>query len=176
MGDSCLLSPPYSPHLPLRHVQRGSLQGRPLSSDSPAFPSHPIDSARLYFCDLIMHLPSALFCILYSAVYMYFDLPCSELLYIILSHPFSTPPVTSQLMFSNRAISITAPHLWDDLPPDLRTISLPPPPSLPITTHPPPLAYSSPTAFHSKLKCHLFKLSYPDPSNHSPSPPERHQP
>jgi len=92
MGDSCLLSPPYSPHLPLRHVQRGSLQGRPLSSDSPAFPSHPIDSARLYFCDLIMHLPSALFCILYSAVYMYFDLPCSELLYIILSHPFSTPP------------------------------------------------------------------------------------
>ena len=34
---------------------------------------------------------------------------------IILSHPFSTP-VTSHLMFSNRAISITAPRLWNDLP------------------------------------------------------------
>ena len=28
-----------------------------------------------------------------------------------------------------------------------------------------------PRAFHSKLKCHLFKHSYPDPSDHSPSPP-----
>src|SRR6218665_1384726 len=34
----------------------------------------------------------------------------------------------------------TAPRLWNDLPPELRTISLPPPPSLPITTHPPPLS------------------------------------
>src|SRR6218665_1426970 len=42
----------------------------------------------------------------------------------------SRPPVTSNLIFSNRAISITAPHLWNDLPPELRTISLPPPPSL----------------------------------------------
>src|SRR6218665_3294064 len=52
----------------------------------------------------------------------------------------SRPPVTSHLMFSNRAISITAPRLWNDLPPELRTISSPPPPSLPITTHPPPLS------------------------------------
>src|SRR6218665_881742 len=42
-------------------------------------------------------------------------------------------------MFSNRAISITAPRLWNDLPPELRTISLPPPLSLSITRHPSPL-------------------------------------
>src|SRR6218665_372180 len=41
---------------------------------------------------------------------------------ITLSHPFSTP-VTSPLMFTNGAISITAPRLWNDLPPELRTIS-----------------------------------------------------
>src|SRR6218665_3812324 len=45
-------------------------------------------------------------------------------------------PVTSHLMFFNRAISITAPRRWNnDLPPELRTISLPPPPLLPITRH-----------------------------------------
>src|SRR6218665_3848764 len=37
----------------------------------------------------------------------------------------SRPPVTSHPMFSNQAISITAPRLWNDLPPELRTISLP---------------------------------------------------
>jgi len=49
----------------------------------------------------------------------------------------SRSPVTSHLMFSNRTISITAPppRLWNDLPPELRTLSLPPPPSLPITRH-----------------------------------------
>src|SRR6218665_796760 len=47
----------------------------------------------------------------------------------------SRPPVTSHLMFSKRAISITAPCLWNDQPPELRTISSPPPPSLPITGH-----------------------------------------
>src|SRR6218665_1422124 len=69
----------------------------------------------------------------------------------------SRPPVTSHLMISNRAIwpiSITAPRIWNDLPPELRTISSPPPPSLPITRHrlnPPPLSVT-PRAFHSKLK------------------------
>src|SRR6218665_2908689 len=33
----------------------------------------------------------------------------------------SRPPVTSHLMFSKRAISVTAPRLWNDLPPELRT-------------------------------------------------------
>src|SRR6218665_1642458 len=73
-------------------------------------------------------------------------------------------------MFSNRAISITAPRLWNDLPPELRTVSSPPPPSLPITRHHlhlPPL-FVTPRAFHSKLKSHLFNYSYPDPSDHSP--------
>src|SRR6218665_2821793 len=47
----------------------------------------------------------------------------------------SRPPVTSHLMFSNRAISITAQRIWNDPPPELRTISSPPLPSLPITRH-----------------------------------------
>src|SRR6218665_2233924 len=34
----------------------------------------------------------------------------------------SRPPVTSHLMFSNRALSITAPCLWNILPPELHTI------------------------------------------------------
>src|SRR6218665_416881 len=84
----------------------------------------------------------------------------------------SLPPVTSHLMFSNRTIgpSIIAPRLWNDLPPELRTISSSPPPSLPITRyylHLPPLSVI-PRAFHSKLKSHLFNHSYPDPSDHSP--------
>src|SRR6218665_2970541 len=56
---------------------------------------------------------------------------------IILLHvsPISRPPVTSRLMFSNRSISVTSPRLWNDLPPELRTISLPPSSSLPITNH-----------------------------------------
>src|SRR6218665_2956364 len=33
--------------------------------------------------------------------------------------PLSRPLVTSHLMFSNRATSITAPRLWNDLPPEL---------------------------------------------------------
>src|SRR6218665_3967438 len=74
--------------------------------------------------------------------------------------------------------TITAPRLWNDLPPELRTISSPPPPSLPITRHhlhPPPLSVT-PMAFHSKLKSHLFKQSYPDSSDHSPSPSQQHPP
>src|SRR6218665_986528 len=49
-------------------------------------------------------------------------------------------------------------RLWNDLPPEFRTNSLPPPPSLSITRHPPPLSVTS-RAFNSKLKCHLFKHS-----------------
>src|SRR6218665_2734489 len=47
----------------------------------------------------------------------------------------SRPPVTSHLTFSKRAISVTAPRLWNDLPPELRTFSLPPPSSLQIIKH-----------------------------------------
>ena len=46
----------------------------------------------------------------------------------------SRPPVTTHLKFSNRAISNTAPRLWNDLPPEFRTFSVPPP-SSPITHH-----------------------------------------
>src|SRR6218665_1695683 len=84
----------------------------------------------------------------------------------------SRSQVTSDLMFSNGAISITAARLWNVLSSELRTISSAPPSSLPITRHhlhPPPLTVT-PRAFHSKLKYHLFKQSYPDPSDHFPSP------
>src|SRR6218665_2295676 len=47
----------------------------------------------------------------------------------------SRPPVPSHVMFSNHAISITAPRLWNYLPSELRTISLPPPLLLPIPRH-----------------------------------------
>src|SRR6218665_3828754 len=73
----------------------------------------------------------------------------------------SRPLITSHLTFSQRAISVTAPRLWNDLPPELRTFSSPPPPSLPITRHHlhlPPLSVT-PRTFHSKLKSHLFNLS-----------------
>src|SRR6218665_3546436 len=53
-----------------------------------------------------------------------------------------------------------------------------PPRSLPITRHHlhlPPLSVT-PRTFHSKLKSHLFNLSYPDPSDHSPSPSQQHPP
>src|SRR6218665_4093631 len=88
----------------------------------------------------------------------------------------SRPPVTSRLTFSKRAISVTAPRLWNDLPPELRTFSLPPPSSLQIIKHHlqhAPLSVT-PWAFHSKLKSHLFKLSFPDsPDSFSPhSPPK----
>src|SRR6218665_3331032 len=39
------------------------------------------------------------------------------------------------------------------------------------------LLYPSPCrAFHSKLKSHIFNHSYPDPSDHSPSPSQQHPP
>src|SRR6218665_1492970 len=47
----------------------------------------------------------------------------------------SQPPVSSHLTFSKRAISVTAPRFWNDLPSELRTFSLPPPSSLQIIKH-----------------------------------------
>src|SRR6218665_2377457 len=93
---------------------------------------------------------------------------------------FSRPPVTSHLTFSERAISVTAPLLWNDLPPELRTFSLPPPSSLQSIKHHlnhAPLSVT-PQAFHSKLKFHLFKLSFSDsPDSISPhSSPKLHPP
>src|SRR6218665_1993454 len=92
----------------------------------------------------------------------------------------SRPPVTSPLTFSKRAISVTAPRLWNDLPPELRTFSLPQPSSLQIIKHHlqhAPLSVP-PRVFHSKLKSHLFKLSFPDSpdSISSHSPPKLHPP
>jgi len=60
--------------------------------------------------------------------------------------------------FSNRVISITAPRLWNDLLPELRTFSFPTPP-LPLTHHhlPSALPSISPRAFHTKLKSDLSR-------------------
>jgi hypothetical protein len=82
----------------------------------------------------------------------------------------SRPTVTTRLRFSNRAISYTAPRLWNDLPREFRKFSFPPS-SLHITHHhlsQAPLSIT-PRAFHSKLKSHLFKNSYPDSSDPPPS-------
>jgi hypothetical protein len=99
----------------------------------------------------------------------------------------SRPPVTSRLKFSNRAISHTAPRLWNDLPSELRKLSVSSPssstihPSPPLITHhqlPQSPLSISPHAFHSKLKSYLFKNSYPDSSDAPPSisRPKRHPP
>src|SRR6218665_183895 len=92
----------------------------------------------------------------------------------------SRSPVTSHLTFSNRPISVTAPRLWNDLPPELRTSSLPPPLSLQIIKHHLHHAPMSvpPRAIHSKLKSHLFKLSLSDSpdSISSHSSPKLHPP
>ena len=62
------------------------------------------------------------------------------------------------LKFCDRATSITAPHLWNDLPPKFRTHSL-----NPISIKKPPFSsgfsnYITPRAFHSKLVSSLQKL------------------
>ena len=96
--------------------------------------------------------------------------------------PFSLYISTSghySSQFSNWAISDTAPRLRNELPPEFRTFSVPPPSSL-ITYHHLPEAPLSitPKIFHSKLKSFLFKNSYPDPTDHLPSNslPKRHPP
>src|SRR6218665_887455 len=53
---------------------------------------------------------------------------------ILLSHPFSTPGHLSSYALQKSHI-VTAPRLWNDLPPELRTFSLPPPSSLQIIKH-----------------------------------------
>src|SRR6218665_2327995 len=78
-------------------------------------------------------------------------------------------------------ISVTASRLWNDLPPELRTFSLPPLSSLQIIKHHlyhAPPAVCHPRAFHSKLKSHLFKLSFSDSpdSISSHSSPKLHVP
>jgi len=77
----------------------------------------------------------------------------------LLSHSFSTP-VTSHLMFSNRAISIITPNLWNYLLPELRSFFCR---GLYLYTtiinhhlHPAPPS-NTPRTFHSKLKSHLLK-------------------
>ena len=88
----------------------------------------------------------------------------------------SRPPVTTRLKFSNRSISHTAPRLWNELPSEFRIFSVPPP--IPPLTHrhlPQAPLLITPQAFHSKLKSHLFKNSYPNPSDPPPSKLSRPQ-
>jgi hypothetical protein len=65
----------------------------------------------------------------------------------------------SSLKFCTRSFSHAAPSLWNKLPKDVRKLAEP----SPLNQFTPSLAIS-PSAFHSKLKTHLFKLSYPTPS------------
>ena len=80
----------------------------------------------------------------------------------------SRPPVSSSLKFCNRSLVYAAPALWKRLPKDLRQFAHHP--ISPLNSNSPPLALSS-SAFHSRLKTELFKISYPDST---PAPPHDH--
>ena len=80
----------------------------------------------------------------------------------------SLPPVSSSLKFCNRSLVYAAPALWNRLPKDLRQFAHHP--ISPLNSNSPPLALSS-SAFHSRLKTELFKISYPDST---PAPPHDH--
>src|SRR6218665_1935665 len=82
------------------------------------FIQHPIRKKTITVCDV----PSRAFHHSANPLYPIF----------LLSHPFST---SGHLSSSKRAISVTAPRLWNDLPPELRTFSLPPPSSFQIIKH-----------------------------------------
>src|SRR6218665_4113829 len=95
----------------------------------------------------------------------------------ILSQYLSLKVGAYDLTFSKRAISVTAPRLWNDLPPELRTFSLPPPSSLQIIKHhlthaplsvPPGLSprNSSPTSSSSLSLTHLIPFLPPPPLNY----------
>ena len=86
----------------------------------------------------------------------------------------SRPLITSHLMFSNQTISITA---------DCTSYHLNSAPFLYLTAiianhktsyYLAPLSIT-PQAFHSKLKCHLFKNSFPNSSDNPSSLPKRRQ-
>ena len=70
------------------------------------------------------------------------------------------PPLTSSLTFSDRSLRNAAPHLWNNVPPSLRSCPLCN--SIPIALSFPQLALSC-LKFLSRLKTHLFTLSYPPP-------------
>src|SRR5688572_22750538 len=106
----------------------------------------------------------------------------ADIRYIVL-HRCKIDPLLRVLchVFANVTcyISNTAPRLWNDLPPEFRTFSVPQP-SSPIThphLHQAPLSITA-KAFHSKQKSLLFKNSYPDSTDHLPSNsrPKRHPP
>jgi len=94
---------------------------------------------------------------------------------LLLSHPFSTPcHFPSDVLQQSHIHNCTTSLEWP-IPPELRTFSLPPPSSSQITKHhlhpAEPAPHSvTPRTFHSKLKFHLFKNSYPD----SPDPLSPH--
>src|SRR6188768_3043908 len=84
----------------------------------------------------------------------------------------SRPPVSSSLKFCNRSLVYAAPALWNRLPKDLRQFAHHP--ISPLNTTSPPLALSS-SAFHSRLKTELFKISYPDSTPASPHDHHHHR-
>jgi hypothetical protein len=69
------------------------------------------------------------------------------------------PPVQSRLKITDRSFTHHAPKLWNNLPKELRLHAAHHPHS--NQPYPLPLLALSPSQFHSKLKTHLFHLSFP---------------
>src|SRR6218665_134770 len=90
---------------------------------------------------------------------------------IFILDAFRTADHAGQIFIPHR------PRLWNYLPPEPHHFFTS---TTVIANHKTSPSYvssiSSPRTFHSKLKCHFFKHFYPDPSDHSPSPSERHPP
>ena len=78
------------------------------------------------------------------------------------------PAITSNRTILDRSFSYSAPRIWNSLPPELRQ---------PASHDTPGLNKLSKATFLSKLKTHLFKLSYPNMTSHNcktqlnPNPP-----
>ena len=88
---------------------------------------------------------------------------------VSLSLSLSLPPLTSKLNFSDRSFRNVSPRLWNSLPTNIRSLSQ----HIPTPSYPAPLPFNtlslSRSQFLSRLKTHLFSLSYP--LNSPPSSP-----
>jgi hypothetical protein len=77
------------------------------------------------------------------------------------------PAITSNRTILDRSFSYSAPRIWNSLPPELRQ---------PASHDTPGLNRLSRATFLSKLKKHLFRLSYPNTTPHNSRPQQNPNP